>query len=495
MHGVASRNSPPEEKWKETGQTGNTADAVHTHSIKLDNDDSDSDVFYGLCYRKDCCSCCSKLKMSCFRFKKKEHCCFCTLFVMMVTALFMSVILPLIIFQLADDMITNEVVIDSTEAPNFQQWQTNAHGVGARKSKIHYDLYFFDIQNAADILNGARPIVTEIGPFAYNEFYYRFDIKWFDDGDTVQYYLQRYYVFDQERTLQGLTEFTPFTVPNPVVASFQYVLSEVPVEAEEFVDEAINTVLQESLDLIEAEIDLIYYTIDNLRIPPVLKTQLEGVVTSINKTINNLYDDLFQFTAQSDGLDLFLKVLLCGSPYGVSPFLTTTPSPAWWGWLNDPLLLEITEIIKRIENKTGAVIPWTAAVPGASTNWTSPEDVVRRTMPSVLKTGKRNTNQVSQYRLFNNMNHLYACIAPMKSQNLSAYIEGEQFPSCAYFNSSWTNEEAEAAGYTSPFATPFANIIEGEIILGYSSIPSCPLLVVVYACSHPWSGSFPMQAF
>lgn len=207
--------------------------------------------------------------------------------------------------------------------------------------------------------------------------------------------------------------------------------------------------------------NLIYMTIDDMRIPPNIKSELETVVVGINNTIKSFYDELFQFTAQSDALDLFLKVLLCGSPYGVSPFITSTPSPLWWGWLNDPLLLEITEIINRIENKTGQEIPWTAAVPGASTNWTSPEDMKRRVMPNLMKTGKKNNLQVSQYRKFNNMEYLYACISPMKSQNASAYTEGDEFPACAHFNSSWTNEEAEAAGYVHPFETPFSNVIEG----------------------------------
>jgi hypothetical protein len=153
--------------------------------LRFSEDDKGEDPFYGLCYKSEgCCFKCTSLH--CYKFKRTEHCCFFGVFVMMMTALFMSVILPLIVYQLADDLISSEVVIDSAEAPNYKQWQTNAHGVGFRKSKIFYDLYYFDIQNAADILNGAKPIVTEIGPFCYNEYYYKFDIHWSDEGDTVQ---------------------------------------------------------------------------------------------------------------------------------------------------------------------------------------------------------------------------------------------------------------------------------------------------------------------
>jgi hypothetical protein len=107
-------------------------------------------------------------------------------------------------------------------------------------AQIHYNLYYFDIQNPDDILIGAKPIVAEIGPFAYNEYYYKFDIEWSDGGDTVTYYNQRFYTFDQSRTGPGLTEFTEVTIPYSTVSGFQYILAQVPVAVEDLVDVAIN---------------------------------------------------------------------------------------------------------------------------------------------------------------------------------------------------------------------------------------------------------------
>ena len=40
-------------------------------------------------------------------------------------------------------------------------------------------------------------------------------------------------------------------------------------------------------------------------------------------------------------------------------------------------------------------------------------------------------------------------------------MEGEQFPACALFQPDWTPEEAEAAGYIQPWATPYANRVKG----------------------------------
>lgn len=77
-----------------------------------------------------------------------------------------------------------------------------------------------------------------------------------------------------------------------------------------------------------------------------------------------------------------------------------------------------------------------------------------------FKTGKKNKKQVSQYVKYTGMDSLYTCLSP----NLTApgYIEGENFPACPLFQSTWSPEEAEANGYTQPFATSFANRIEGS---------------------------------
>lgn len=79
------------------------------------------------------------------------------------------------------------------------------------------------------------------------------------------------------------------------------------------------------------------------------------------------------------------------------PFYQHLSLSTGFGWLNDPLLLEVQNILYVVQNKSanGTVIPWTSAVPGASFNWTSVEETRRRRSPDKLKTGKKNPNQVS----------------------------------------------------------------------------------------------------
>lgn len=132
-----------------------------------------------------------------------------------------------------------------------------------------------------------------------------------------------------------------------------------------------------------------------------------------------------------------------------------------FGNVADPLLLGVSAIIAQLEAKSGQDIPWTASVPANSWNWSSYEDVVRRRMPDVYKTGKKNPHQIGQYVSYNNMKIFHNCVSPMDSQDPNGYTEGEEFPSCAYFDPSWTQEEAEEKGYVRPFASDWANRIEG----------------------------------
>ncbi len=145
--------------------------------------------------------------------------------------------------------------------------------------------------------------------------------------------------------------------------------------------------------------------------------------------------------------------------------LTISFLAAGFGWLADPLLKEVQVIIDGINagKPPSEQLAWTSAVPGASFNWTSIDETRRRRGPDTFKTGKKNKNQVAQYVRYNGMDtdRYHVCVVPMDSQDPNLYTEDEQFPACAIFNNDWTDEEAEAAGYNKPFATPYANRIAG----------------------------------
>ena len=127
--------------------------------------------------------------------------------------------------------------------------------------------------------------------------------------------------------------------------------------------------------------------------------------------------------------------------------------------MKDPLLSEVTYLIAQ--NNLTDLAKWTDAVPGASTNWTSVSDTARRKLPNVMKTGKKNPNEVSSYVSFNNQTTQYVCILPMNSQNKSAYDANTQFPACAPFQRSWDEATITKMGYTLVFGSDYANRIAG----------------------------------
>ncbi|RYY81667.1 hypothetical protein EON63_14940, partial [archaeon] len=209
-------------------------------------EDDEEACFYNLCVRKLRKSTwCTKppveLCRYTYRFKHTAHRMICWLFTGSMVFFTMAIIVPLVLYSITDQIINTEVVIDSTSAPNYDLWHTNAHGTGFNEAKVHMDLYYFDLQNHDDVLyEAAKPILVEKGPYAYDEYYYRFDIEWTDDGDTVSYFMQKYYVFNQDRTGPGLQEFDTILMPYPTVVGFKYVIDEIPPEANEYFDQKVE---------------------------------------------------------------------------------------------------------------------------------------------------------------------------------------------------------------------------------------------------------------
>ena len=90
-------------------------------------------------------------------------------------------------------------------------------------------------------MKGEKPLLVEVGPYVYNEYFQKFDIKWTDGGDTVTYNTWKYYVFDQSKSGPGLTENDEITLPYPSVIGFEYLLDSLPP--------SINTVLDAKIQV------------------------------------------------------------------------------------------------------------------------------------------------------------------------------------------------------------------------------------------------------
>lgn len=218
-------------------------------------------------------------KLLCFRFKSKFHRIVWISMVLILLCLLFALIVPLVFYTLEIDGIHDEIVIDSEHAASYNLWQSNFYGHG-EKRPIYYDLYIFDVQNPVSALRGEKPILVQRGPYAFMNYFNKFDIQWSHDGDTVQYRLQTFYIFNVERTGPGLSPTDNVTLGYPSGLGFEYLLQQIPISAQELLDAALTTKINEKLDAIDEIIQTrIQAVIDNPFMDPVTK----------NETLTKLY--------------------------------------------------------------------------------------------------------------------------------------------------------------------------------------------------------------
>lgn len=328
-------------------------------------------------------------------------------------------------------------------------------------------MYLFDLQNYYDTsFNASKPAVTEMGPYTYSEFYNKFDISWSDDGNVVTYNTQKYYIYDPENSNPGVSQDDMITLPYLTALGFEYLLSLIPVELQQqfqaIETQAFNEKIQEFHD-----------QADTLPI---------GEKIAANKVIDNLDAALTDYMTQSTPTSQFFKTLMCKLPISpafpdgnVSPFWKVRPAEAYFGWLNDPVLVMVQNMMLGMNL---SVDGWSTAVPGAATNWTSVEDTRRRMNVVVQKTGKKNTREVARYEYYNNMSTQYVCIAPLDSPQSADFDKETMFPACELFQHDWDAETIEAKGYTTAFATDYANRIAGTDASMFGRPVTDPLLEV-----------------
>ena len=193
-------------------------------------------------------------------------------------------------------MIDDQVVIDSTSAPNYKMWQTNTHGDGFNKAKITMNMYFFDIINVHDVTyNAAIPELVEIGPYSYDEYYNKFDIQWFDDGDTVQYFTQKFYIFNQANSAPGLSDTDRIIMPYPTVVGFQNILDQIPPEVVSFYHDKVDVQLHQAEVTLENDLTIFYDLIDRLDpdntiLPRPLRDHLLTEIAITNQSVVQFFD-------------------------------------------------------------------------------------------------------------------------------------------------------------------------------------------------------------
>jgi hypothetical protein len=193
---------------------------------------------------------------------------------------------------------------------------------------------------------------------------------------------------------------------------------------------------------------------------PSKRNPIIAQLDAASASLNALFANLNEFVTVSNPTQVLFKTLMCTIPSGISPFFRTTPGPAWFGWLHDPLLEEVQKLLDGLYAQKGLFVPWSSAVPGAATNWTTIEDTRRRKTTDVYKTGKKNKQQVGQYVTYQNMKELRTCVESYVAAD--PYDKATEFPACPFYDPSWDDETAKNKGYGIPWANDYANRIAGN---------------------------------
>jgi hypothetical protein len=459
-------------------------------------DDAKSSCCGGRCTSVSCCGSCLRV----WKCRSAKDSFFLFSVIGLFISLLVALVLPPVLNYYLNQGVDEQVIMIPTN-PNLAQWESNIPGaktgmtvnsvstssssaqVGDPALKastddisgggvpnpndndgtIHYDIRFFNVTNPREMMAGAKPALQQVGPYGYTEYFQKFDVSWSADQEEVTYNQQKYYVWSAQNTGAGLTQDDEITLIYPVVIGFQYLMGQLGANVTALAEAAIAAEMEVYYNQLMAALDKAIATIDGEKLlPPKRKAELESQVKEIQDEIEVFYAQIAAFIAESDPTDLLLKVVLGKSPNGLTPFFKQKPGPAYFGWLKDPVLMEVQKVLDAVAAKTNVTVPWTTAVPGSVANLTSMADAKRRVGPTTVKTGKGNIDDVGKLLIFQGMTSIYGCPSPMKSQNTSQYIEGEEFPACELFNLAWNVSEAESKGYHPAWADPSTNLIYGR---------------------------------
>lgn len=361
----------------------------------------------------------------------------CVLLTIAAAALGLSMVGSAFISSYAIEQLHQSLIIDGPDAPLYASFASNADSPAT-----YYDVRVFDLENPEDVLySGAKPSVVEVGPYAYEEKWERFDIAFSADGNEVTFYTWTQFMWREEENAQrGLTQDDLVTVPSTVMAGLVWLLQSSAPSVESLVDSLLE---QASADACGAD--------------PAADPHAAELCT--------LLADVQAYIDSNDVWRIVLKVLACKTPTEsgdlsslLVPFVRRTVHDLWYGYDDDPVLVLIGETLGEVGallaalNHTAAAAAvdelaesWSTHVPGVATNHTSEAQVRAAGSTDTLYTGKDDLSRINTYKLWQNMSTVMVCA----------------LPPCPKFQADWTAAEAAAAGYDPAWGSDDANRIVG----------------------------------
>jgi len=380
-----------------------------------------------LCRHKPMGGVCKGLR--CCWFKRGSDSVICAGLALCILGLFVGIIGPVLLDAIIEDGINQGLVVSSKDSPGYDGWQANT---GSDGQPVSYDIYLWHVANPDDVLQGARPQMVEVGPICYREHFQKFDVEFLDHGREVRYNQQTWYTFDAERTPPGISDQTMITQTNTVAMFLEYVVKE------------YESALQQGVEVI---VDQVFANLEQQH--PLLTKPLEKAKAALEGEL-----------ASTELWEVVLKLTLCVAypDSKPSPFYQRSAHDLYWGYFNDPIMTIIADLL-ALANQTIST-----SVVGIDTNYTSIEDARRRRGMDTVYTGKGDLARLNAYKYYQNSTQTWFCLSPTGGNDAL-----EEFPACPPPQYEWTPEQAAAAGYVSPFATDFANRVEGTDGTGFKT--------------------------
>nr|AAC23892.1 type II pneumocyte CD36-related class B scavenger receptor [Rattus norvegicus] len=129
----------------------------------------------------------------------------------------LGVIVILMVPSLIKQQVLKNVRIDPSSL-SFGMWKEIP-------VPFYLSVYFFEVVNPSEVLNGQKPVVRERGPYVYREFRQKVNIT-FNDNDTVSYIENRSLHFQPDRS-QG-SESDYIVLPNILVLGGAVMMEDKP---------------------------------------------------------------------------------------------------------------------------------------------------------------------------------------------------------------------------------------------------------------------------
>jgi lysosome membrane protein 2 len=131
--------------------------------------------------------------------RRKSIAIFCSA-LLCVVAFFLGIAGPIFIQNQVKDGIRSQVVVDSFDSSGYSMWQSNAN---AQSPPTYQQFNLFNITNPNEVLEGAKPMLVEIGPYSYRKYHVYLNVSFSADGNERQFREWEYYVFDPATSFEG----------------------------------------------------------------------------------------------------------------------------------------------------------------------------------------------------------------------------------------------------------------------------------------------------